>query len=91
MARMSTWRPRHLSKEIEMTLTALCERFIDKDYRLSVVELKADFTTEPLATSEQVWKLEYSKFALYSVKYIDFASWMVYVTAPNDGYKKADY
>ena len=88
---MSTWRPRHLSKEIEMTLTALCERFIDKDYRLSVVELKADFTTEPLATSEQVWKLEYSKFALYSVKYIDFASWMVYVTAPNDGYKKADY
>ena len=76
-----------------MTLTALCERFIDKDYRLSVVELKADFTTEPLATSEQVCKLEYSKFALYSVKYIDAycASIIVYVTAPNDGYKKADY
>ena len=88
---MSTWRPRHLSKEEEMTLTALCERFIDKYYRISVVELKADCTTEPLATSEQVWKLEYSKWALYSVKYIDFSSCMVYVTAPNDGYKKADY
>lgn len=74
-----------------MTLTALCERFIDKYCRISVAELKADCTTEPLATSEQVWKLEYSKFALYSVKYIDFASWMVYVTAPNDGYKKADF
>lgn len=29
--------------------------------------------------------------ALYSVKYIDFAFWMVYVTSPNDGYKKADF
>lgn len=74
-----------------MTLTALCERFIDKYCIISVVELKDDRTTEPLATSEQVWKLEYSKWALYSVKYIDSASWMVYVTAPNDGYKKADF
>ena len=74
-----------------MTLTALCERFIDKDYSLSVVELKDDCTTLPLLTNEKVWRIEYSKFALYSVKYIDFASWMVYVTAPNDGYKKADF
>lgn len=74
-----------------MTLTALCERIIDKNYYLTVVELKDDCTTEPLATSEQVWRLEYSKWALYSVKYIDFASWMVYVTAPNDDYKKADF
>lgn len=74
-----------------MTLTALCERFIDKDYSLSVVELKDDCTTAPLITNEKVWRIEYSKWALYSVKYIDFASWMVYVTAPNDGYKKADF
>lgn len=74
-----------------MTLTALCEKFINKYHRLSVVELKADCTTEYLATSEEVWKLEYSKWALYSVKYIDFAYYMVYVTAPNDGYKKADF
>lgn len=74
-----------------MTLTALCERFIDKGYSLSVVELKDDCTTAPLLTNEKVWRIEYSKFALYSVKYIDFASWMVYVTAPNDGYKKADF
>lgn len=74
-----------------MTLTALCEKFIDKSYSLSVVELKDDCSTAPLLTNEKVWRIEYSKWALYSVKYIDFASYMVYVTAPNDGYKKADY
>lgn len=80
-------------RRIEMTLTALCERFIDKDCRISVTELKDDCTTEPLLTNERVWRIEYSKFALYSVKYIDAycASIIVYVTAPNDGYKKADF
>lgn len=90
---MSTWRPRHLSKEDKMTLTALCERFIDKTANISVIELKDDFTLETLFSSEPVWHLEYSKWALYSVKYIDVSPYTmkVYVTAPNDGYKKADY
>lgn len=76
-----------------MTLTALCERFIDKTANISVIELKDDFTLETLFSSEPVWQLEYSKLVLYSVKYIDVycASVKVYVTAPNDGYKKADY
>lgn len=91
MARTATWRPRHLSKEVQMTLTALCKRFIDKDYMLSVMELKDDCTTELLVSCERVWHLEHSKYALYSVKYIDVASLTVYVTAPNDGYKKDDY
>lgn len=90
---MSTWRPRHLSKEEEMTLTALCERFIDKTYCISVAELKDNGSTETLIDCEKVWRLEYSQWALYSVKYIDplTALITVYVTAPNDGYKKADY
>lgn len=74
-----------------MTLTALCERIIDKNYHLSVVELKADCTIETLVTGEKVWLLEYSKWALYSVKYIDFSCLTIYVTPPNDGYKKADF
>ena len=76
-----------------MTLTALCERFIDKTDPISVIEIKDDFTLETLFDKEPVWHLEYSKWALYSVKYIDldYASVKVYVTPPNDGYKKADY
>ena len=76
-----------------MTLTALCERFIDKNAHISVIELKNDFTVETLVDSEQIWHLEYSNWALYSVKYIDVAPYTmrVYVTPPNDGYKKADY
>lgn len=76
-----------------MTLTALCERFIDKTYSISVFELKDDGSTELLTICEKIWKLEYSKWALYSVKYIDplNALMAVYVTPPNDGYKKADF
>ena len=76
-----------------MTLTALCERFIDKTVNISVIEIKDDLALETLFDNEPVWHLEYSKRALYSVKYIDVycASVKVYVTAPNDGYKKADY
>jgi hypothetical protein len=76
-----------------MTLTALCERFIDKNDTISVIEIKDDFTLETLFESESIWHLEYSKWALYSVKYIDPSPYKmrVYVTAPNDGYKKADY
>lgn len=76
-----------------MTLTALCEKFVDKTASISVIELKDDFTLETLFSSEPVWHLEYSKWALYSVKYIDVhcASVNVYVTSPNDGYKKADF
>lgn len=76
-----------------MTLTALCERFINKTDKMSVFELNADGTIETLVSEEQVWHLEYSKWALYSVRYIDMAYGYtkVYVTAPNDGYKKADY
>nr|DAU40590.1 MAG TPA: hypothetical protein [Bacteriophage sp.] len=76
-----------------MTLTALCERFIDKNTYISVIEIKDDSSLETLFENEPVWHLEYSKLALYSVKYIDAycASLKVYVTPPNDGYKKADY
>lgn len=77
-----------------MTLTALCERFINKKDKISVFEIKDDFTLETLFESEPIWHLEYSKFALYSVKYIDTSlpyTVQIYVTAPNDGYKKADY
>lgn len=74
-----------------MTLASLCERIIDKNYYLTVVELKDDCTREKLVEDERVWHLEYSKYALYSVKYIDFSYLTVYVTPPNDGYKKADF
>nr|DAF00269.1 MAG TPA: hypothetical protein [Bacteriophage sp.] len=76
-----------------MTLTALCERFIDKNSKISVIELKDDFTLETLFDNEPIWHLEFSKWDLYSVKYIDVASYTlrVYVTTPNDGYKKCDY
>lgn len=76
-----------------MTLTALCERFIDKSYSISVVELKDNGSTETLIDCEKVWLLEYSQWALYSVKYIEPVSALmtVYVTPPNDGYKKADF
>ena len=76
-----------------MTLTALCERFIDKTDKMSVFELNSDGTIETLVSEEQIWHLEFSKWALYSVRYIEMAYChaKVYVTAPNDGYKKADY
>lgn len=76
-----------------MTLTALCERIMDKTSKISVVELKNDCTIQTLFLVEPVWHIEYSKFALYSVKYITTSDvyMTVYVTAPNDGYKKADF
>lgn len=76
-----------------MTLTALCERFIDKNANISVIELKDDFTLEILFELEPIWHLEFSKWALYSVKYIDVSPYAtrVYVTPPNYGYKKADF
>lgn len=76
-----------------MTLASLCERFIDKNANISVIELKDGFTEETLFHSEPIWHLEFSKWGLYSVKYIDATHYTtrVYVTAPNDGYKKADF
>lgn len=76
-----------------MTHTALCERFISKSDKMPVFELNADGTIETLVSEEQVWHLEFSKWALYSVRYIDMAYCFakVYVTPPNDGYKKADF
>lgn len=76
-----------------MTLTALCERFISKNDKMSVFELIDDGTIENLILVEPVWHIEYSKYALYSVKYftISDAYMTVYVTPPNDGYKKADF
>lgn len=90
---MSTWRPRHLSKEVKMTLTALCERFLIKTDMIKVIELKDDCSRENLLPFEHVYAIEYSKFALYSVKYITVSGgyMTVYVTPPNDGYKKADF
>lgn len=72
-----------------MTLTALCERFLDKTSKISVVELKNDCTIENLLLVEPVWHIEYSKYALYSVKYFTISDvyMTVYVTAPNEGYK----
>ena len=67
--------------------------FISKTDKMSVFELNADGTIETLVSEEQVWHLEFSKWALYSVRYIDMAYCYakVYVTPPNDGYKKADF
>ena len=56
-----------------MTLTSLCERFIDKTDKVSVFELNSDGTIETLVSEEQVWHLEFSKWALYSVRYIEMA------------------
>lgn len=76
-----------------MTLTALCERFLIKTDMITVIELKDDCSIETLITFENVWRIEYSKWALYSVKYISVSGgyMTVYVTPPNDGCKKADY
>lgn len=66
---------------------------MDKTSKISVVELKNDCTIETLLLVEPVWHIEYSKYALYSVKYFTTsdAYMTVYVTPPNDGYKKADF
>lgn len=90
---MSTWRPRHLSKEVKMTLTDLCESFLIKTDFITVIELKDDCSIETLIPFEHVWCIAHSKWALYLITYINVSGgyMTVYVTAPNDGYKKADY
>ena len=48
-----------------------------------------------LAFEKSAYELEFSDYALYPVRYIDYIKGrnvlQVWVTEPNDGYKKADY
>lgn len=92
---MSTWRPRHLSKEDKMTLTALCGVFLDKNSLISVRQIFKDMSEGMLAFEKSAYELEFSDYALYPVRYIDYIKGrnvlQVWVTEPNDGYKKADY
>lgn len=48
-----------------------------------------------LAFEKSAYELEFSDYALYPVRYIDYIKGLdvlqVWVTEPNDGYKKADY
>ena len=78
-----------------MTLTALCEVFLDKNDRISVTQIFKDMSSGSLAFEKSAYELEYSDYALYPVRYIYFDTdrdvLHVFVTEPNDGYKKADY
>lgn len=78
-----------------MTLTALCEVYLDKNSLISVKQIFKDMSVGLLAYEKSAYELEFSKYALYSVRFIDYDKYRdvlnVWVTAPNDGYKKADY
>lgn len=76
-----------------MTVTALCEKFIDKNTCVKVIELYPTSDYDVLFDSESVYMLEYSNIALYSIKYIDFRENIlcIYVMKPNDGFKKVDF
>lgn len=78
-----------------MTLTALCEVFLDKNSLISVRQIFKDMSEGMLAFEKSAYELEFSDYALYPVRYIDYIKGrdvlQVWVTEPNDGYKKADY
>ena len=76
-----------------MTLTALCEVILDKSHCITIHELEPNGDVEVMVDTLPAFVLEYGAYALYAVRYVDFTehSTVVYVTKPNDGYKKADF
>ena len=78
-----------------MTLTALCGVFLDKNSLISVRQIFKDMSEVMLAFGKSAYELEFSDYALDPVRYIDYIKGrnvlQVWVTEPNDGYKKADY
>ena len=82
-------------RRIEMTLTALCGVFLDKNSLISVRQIFKDMSEGMLAFEKSAYELEFSDYALYPVRYIDYIKGrnvlQVWVTEPNDGYKKADF
>lgn len=77
-----------------MTLTALCEVYLDKNSLISVRQIYKDMSQGVLVFERSAYELEFSDYALYQVRYIDYVKGRnvleVWVTEPNDGYKKAD-
>lgn len=61
--------------------------------KITVLEVKDNCSIEPLIEFDCVWRVAVSKWAFYTVKNISVSCGYlnVYVTPPNDGYKKADY
>ena len=78
-----------------MKLTALCGLFLDKNYLISVRQIFKDMSEGMLAFEKSAYELEFSDYELHPVRYIDYIKGrnvlQVWVTEPNDGYKKADY
>lgn len=78
-----------------MTLTALFEVHLDKNSLISVTQIFKDMSVGLLAFEKSAYELEFSEYALYPVRYIDYNKGrnvlQVWVTEPNDGYKKADF
>ena len=76
-----------------MTLTALCEVILVKNSLISVRQISKDMSEDMLAFEKSAYELEFSDYALYPVRYIDYINGndALQVRLPNDGYKKADY
>lgn len=68
---------------------------MDKNSLISVRQINKDMSEALLAFEKSAYELEFSEYALYPVRYIDYIKGsdvlQVWVTAPNDGYKKADF